>query len=93
MHPTRAAAASWTVRVVWSRSAVREGAGDAVQKPIDATVSCGVAEVASNDRSVSVVMRAGIALAARDGAMAGSRGAASSTSTWRTSFQASTRTM
>ena len=34
------------------------------QKPIDATVSCGVAEVASNDRSVSVVMRAGIALAA-----------------------------
>ena len=46
------------------RAAVREGAGDAVQKPIDATVSCGVAEVASNDRSVSVVMRAGIALAA-----------------------------
>ena len=46
------------------RAAVREGAGDSVQKPIDATVSCGIAEVASNDRSVSVVMRAGIALAA-----------------------------
>lgn len=46
------------------RHGLRNLGRDGSQRPIEATVSCGVAVVQENDRSVSVVMRAGVALAA-----------------------------
>ncbi|MCE9603590.1 MAG: GGDEF domain-containing protein [Planctomycetia bacterium] len=47
------------IRAVMHESSLERGF-----KHVDATVSCGVAEVGPHDRSVSVVMHAGVALAA-----------------------------